>query len=421
MTFVHYRGKNNQVAVMIQKISLFIVSLVILYGVNTAFAQAGLRLLPVERAAGPGREKTKALDAPLLATDIRITVTGNIARTRVRQLFVNPGRDWAEGVYVFPLPEDAAVDSMRLVIGERIVQGVIKERREAKRIYEQAKRQGRRAGLISQERANIFTTDLANIPPGAQISVEIEFQELLGFDNGTYALRFPTVVGPRYIPGQTPVTGAGGKGTIRNTDQVPDAERITPPVRHPGDGEINPLVIEVRIDGGAPLAKIWSVSHEIEKRQEDGAHFVTLKAGAVPADRDFVLEWRLRAEPTASVKLFKEVIGGSTYLLAMLQPPAMDRLVQTRPREVIFVVDTSGSMAGVSLTGAKAALQPGPEASRAERQLQHRAFLGSGQRPLCRPVNRRPHRPGACPSLCRSARIQWRHRVSRRPETFPRW
>ncbi len=348
---------------MVQKISLLIISIVILYGVNTAFAQPlaqGLRILPQPLAAADTDSEQvvpEASDAPLLATDIRITITGNIARTRVRQLFVNPSADWVEGVYVFPLPEDAAVDSLRLVVGDRIIQGIIKERHEAKRIYEKAKREGRRAGLISQERANIFTTSLANIGPGAQVSVEIEFQELLRVDKGVYALRFPTVVGPRYIPGRSPIVGIGGSGTLRNTAQVPDAERISPPVRHPDDGKINPVVFEVRIDSASPLAKIWSVSHDIASEAAAGAQIVTLKNGALPADRDFVLEWQAKAQPAAAVDLYKETVGKQTYLLAVMQPPALEAIGHERPREVVFVIDTSGSMSGTSIKGAKAALR----------------------------------------------------------------
>ena len=142
-----------------------------------------------------------AAPAPVLKTEVDIRITGVAVRTVVRQAFTNPARDWAEGVYVFPLPEDAAVDHMRMRVGDRSIEGVIQERGEAKKAYEQAKQQGRRASLVEQERPNIFTTSVANIPPGAAVSVEIEYQHVLAFDQGQLRLRFPMVVGPRYIPG----------------------------------------------------------------------------------------------------------------------------------------------------------------------------------------------------------------------------
>jgi Ca-activated chloride channel family protein len=170
-------------------------------------------------------------------------------------------------------------------------------------------------------------------------------------------LRFPTVVAPRYIPGQNPVVGVGGQGNAGNTNQVPDAERISPPVRHPDDGPINPIAFTIQINGAEGLTDFRSVSHKITQDVENGITTITLADGAVPADRDFVLEWRPKAGRKTAVNLYKEVIGDETYLLAMIQPPALDQVATTKPREVIYVIDTSGSMSGVSLDGAKAALK----------------------------------------------------------------
>ncbi|HZC81304.1 MAG TPA: VIT domain-containing protein, partial [Nitrospiraceae bacterium] len=145
--------------------------------------------------------------APILKTDVQIAVTGIIARTIVRQEFTNPSQkkgDWLEGIYVFPHPETAAVDHLRMKVGERIIEGQIKERGEAKKVYEQAKQAGKRASLVEQERPNVFTTSVANIGPGEHITVEIEYQETVRYDQGQFQLRFPMAVGQRYIPG-TPV------------------------------------------------------------------------------------------------------------------------------------------------------------------------------------------------------------------------
>jgi Ca-activated chloride channel family protein len=143
------------------------------------------------------------MQAPVLKTDVQIAVTGTIARATVRQEFTNPSRkkgDWLEGIYVFPLPETAAVDHLRMAVGERIIEGQIKERVEAKKVYEQAKQEGRRASLVEQERPNIFTTSVANIGPGERVTIEIEYQETVRYENDQFQLRFPMAVGQRYIP-----------------------------------------------------------------------------------------------------------------------------------------------------------------------------------------------------------------------------
>ena len=196
--------------------------------------------------------------APVLATDVEIRVTGMIARARVHQEFTNPAAEWAEGVYVFPLPDDAAVDHLRMRVGDRIIEGMIRERVAAKAAYTQARQQGQRASLVEQERPNVFTTSVANIPPGAAITIEIEYQQTVHYDAGEFRLRFPMVVGPRYLPGE-PVAATDGAGLAPDTDQVPDASRISPPVRPPDEGPINPIRLRVELDPGLPLAAVESV------------------------------------------------------------------------------------------------------------------------------------------------------------------
>ena len=142
-----------------------------------------------------------AQPAPLLDTDVEIRVTGMVVRAVVRQHFTNPSAEWAEGVYVFPLPEDAAVDRLRMTVGDRVLEGVVRERAAARAAYAQARQEGRRATMVEQERPNIFTTSVANIPPGAAVGIEIEYQQAVRYESGRFALRFPMVVGPRYIPG----------------------------------------------------------------------------------------------------------------------------------------------------------------------------------------------------------------------------
>src|SRR5262249_30723029 len=235
--------------------------------------------------------------APVLNTDVHMVVTGIVARARVRQEFTNPGNLWTEGIYVFPLPEDAAVDHLRMRIGERVIEGVIKERAAAKAEYEGAKRAGQRVSLVEQERPNIFTTSLANIPPNAAITVEIEYQHALRYDSGQFRIRFPMVVGPRYIPGNPVAPSSDGTGWAPDTDQAPDASRITPPVAHPARGPLTWVGVVIgRARGGRPGVR-ESPYHEIRRRRWGGGrHGIGLARGPVPADRDFELVWQPQAE-----------------------------------------------------------------------------------------------------------------------------
>ena len=302
-------------------------------------------------------ESQALVPAPLLGTDVHMVVTGIVARARVRQEFTNSGSAWTEGIYVFPLPEDAAVDHLRMRIGERVIEGVIKERAAAKAQYEGAKRAGQRASLVEQERPNIFTTSVANVPPGAAITVEIEYQHAIRYDSGQFRLRFPMVVGPRYIPGTPAPPSSGGEGWAPDTDQVPDASRITSPVA--SRGPLNPVSLVIELDPGAPPARLESSYHEIQTTPLAGGRYrIELARGTVPADRDFELAWQPHAEAAPLANLFTERKGGETFALLMVTPPAPDALDGARlPREVIFVIDNSGSMHGASIDQAKAALK----------------------------------------------------------------
>ena len=305
--------------------------------------------------------KGETFAAPLLHTDVVIRVSGLLARARVKQTFRNPSEDWYEGVYVFPLPENSAVDHLRMRIGSRLVEGVIRERGEAKKHYEQAKQSGRRAALLEQERPNLFTSSIANIGPREEVVVEIEYQQTLRYDSGRFSLRFPMVVGPRYIPGTalvTEVPGARTVGWAKNTDRVPDASRITPPVIHPSDGRVNPVSIRVELDAGVPIADVESPYHNIGLRSvEPHKELVELEGGSVPADRDFELNWTPVAESAPRAAWFTERRGDKTYGLLMIMPPDATGETRRIPREAIFVIDTSGSMSGTSIAQAREALE----------------------------------------------------------------
>ncbi|HEX6692747.1 MAG TPA: marine proteobacterial sortase target protein [Burkholderiales bacterium] len=282
--------------------------------------------------------------APLLATEVEIRVTGHIARAKVTQRFLNPHADWYEGVYVFPLPERAAVDRLRMTIGERVVEGEIREKEQAKQTYAAAKAEGRRAALLEQERPNIFTSSVANIGPGEEVRVDIEYQQTLRYDQGRYELRFPMVVGPRYIPAQM---DAG------------DAARITPAVLRPDESaEIhNPVTLTVEVQAGVPIGGLRSASHRIETGDCGGGDCRAELRGPVPANKDFVLDWTLAPGAAPAAAALVETRGGRHYGLVMVAPPAPERRGAPMPREAIFVIDTSGSMQGASIEQAREALE----------------------------------------------------------------
>jgi Ca-activated chloride channel family protein len=304
------------------------------------------------RTETPGRFVT----APVQSTEVEIEVRGLVVEAVARQRFSNPSDEWMEGVYVFPLPQNAGVHAMRLEVGDRIIEGQIKEREAARKVFQKAKSEGRKASLVEQERPNIFTTSVANIGPGEEVSVHISYQQVLEYDSGRFELRFPMVVGPRYIPGAANSTSSEGTGWAFGTDQVADASRVTPPVLHPDRGPINPVSLTVTLDPGLPLERLHCPSQAAQiSKMPDDVHRIVLDQ--VPADRDFVLEWAPArgSEPRAAI--FTEELDGAFYVLAMLIPPD-DAFTETvrLPREVIFVIDTSGSMGGTSIIQAREAL-----------------------------------------------------------------
>jgi Ca-activated chloride channel family protein len=339
------------------------------------------------KARGSG----ESVPAPALETDVVIKVSGMVLRATVSQKYYNASDKWMEGVYTFPLPENAAVDYMKLVIGERIIEGQIKEKAEAKKVYEQAKREGKKASLVEQERPNVFTTSVANIAPGEKISVTIEYQQEVKYDSGKFSFRFPMVIGPRYIPGVPTGSAPQGEGWAPDTDSVPDASRITPPVRHPSEGEINPVRMTVLLDAGVPLKEIKSLYHEVDIDDDGGtAYTISLEEGETPANKDFALEWipEEDAQPRASV--FFEEAGGKKFALIMVIPPAVDPDdVKRIPKETVYILDRSGSMEGTSIIQAKKALQKAIDSLYPEDTFNIVSFSDSADIlfPACRPAD----------------------------------
>jgi Ca-activated chloride channel family protein len=293
--------------------------------------------------------------ATLLNTDVDIQVHGLVARVTVKQEFRNEGSDWVEGVYVFPLPDKAAVDHMRLYIGDRFIEGEIREKEQARKEYEQAKLEGKKTSLVQQQRANLFTTSVANIAPGETVIVEIEYLEDLRFDEGTFSLRFPMTLTPRYIPGQA-LPDRQGSGWSPDTTRVDDASLITPPMVPVS----NSLKISLRatVNAGMPLEIIASRYHPVSVSEAGGRYTVELAGGTAPMDHDFELLWRPIPSKLPRAMVFSETLGGNPYYLLMVMPPdSVDSADAAMQREMIFIIDTSGSMHGVSIEQAKQALR----------------------------------------------------------------
>ena len=300
------------------------------------------------------RMKSGYIVATRMNTDIEATVSGLVARVSVRQSFRNDGQEWVEGVYVFPLPDTAAVDRFRMHIGERFIEGEIREKEQAKKEYEAAKSAGKKTGLVEQQRANLFITSVANIGPGDTIIVEIEYLETISYDEGSFSLRVPLTFTPRYIPG-TPLPGRKGSGWSLDTTSVPDASLITPPVVT--RSRDHRLKFEATINAGVPLALIASRYHPIDVSDEPDRYRITLANASVPLDHDLELTWRPVADSAPRATVFSETREGRPHLLIMLLPPDdVSAPTANFPRELIFVIDTSGSMHGTSLSQATRAL-----------------------------------------------------------------
>lgn len=313
------------------------------------------------------REGGGYLAAPAVSTEVTMRVTGMIARVKVAQQFTNPTDQLQEGVYVFPLPENAAVDHLRMRIGARVIEGRIKEREEARKIFEAAKQEGKKAALVEQERPNIFTNSVAHIGPRESVRVEIEYQQTLHYSDGVFRLRFPMTLTPRYIPGVALAQSSGGGQAVHhfgsggwavNTDQVPDPARITPPVPHPSRGHVNPVTLSVDLDAGFALSSLASSYHAVTVTDAaNGRKQIALKDGTVPANKDFELVWAPQAGAAPQAALFHETKNGKHYAMLMVLPPAATGAAAALPREVIFIIDTSGSMQGQSMDQAKQGLQ----------------------------------------------------------------
>jgi Ca-activated chloride channel family protein len=300
-------------------------------------------------------EKGVVGECPLKRTDVKAEVSGFLARVIVTQQFENPFKDKIEAVYTFPLPQNAAVDDMTMRVGGRTVRGRIKPRDEARAIYDAARAAGNVASLLDQERPNIFTQSVANIMPGEKVDITISYVETLKYEEGTYEFVFPMVVGPRYIPGQ--VTGKQAGGWSPDTTQVPDASRITPPVAPKGTRAGHDISLEIALDAGVPIESIKSTQHEVElEKLTAHSAFVRLKNSAVIPNKDFILRYDVSGRRIEDAVITHSSDRGGFFTM-ILQPPDRVTAEDVTPKELVFVLDTSGSMGGFPIEKAKEAMK----------------------------------------------------------------
>ena len=356
---------------------------------------------PVEQDVTQGALRVKigdeVVECPLKHTDVQVNISGFIARATVTQTFHNPYNENIEAVYVFPLPHTAAIDAMTMKIGDRTIVGVMKRRAEARAIYEKAIQQRQTASLLEQERPNIFTQSVGNIKPNAEIHIETSYVDVLAYDVGTYEFHFPMVVGPRYIPGapiseKPPVPkelegkvgeaeervdevtlnpDPSGTGWSPDTDRVPDASRITPPVLKPGYRTGHDIHLSVSLDAGVPVQDIEIVNHAatLERHDTSKARVEISSMDSIP-NKDFVMKYKVVGEKP-EMAIFAHATGPEQrYFMLMIQPEFDEALLKTSPLELVFLIDTSGSMSGEPMAKVRAAMRHFLQLSKPDDTLQ---------------------------------------------------
>lgn len=302
--------------------------------------------------AGFGALRTERGLLPLTAMDVDVKVAGVVASIELAQTFVNTTGAAIEATYIFPLPDRAAVHRFRMEVGGRIVDGVIDERGAAREQYEQAIAQGHRAAITEQERPGVFTLRVGNLMPGDAATVRLSLVGPLPVDDGEVTFQFPLVVAPRYIPGAGLGGDQAGLGTAEDTNLVPDASRISPPVLLPGCPNPVRLGIRVALSDHA-VRDVASSLHAVTTTLRD-AHVVELQPGE-RLDRDFILRWRVdAAELRSSLVCSDDADGkGGSFMLTLVPPSTL--AVAQKPRDVVFVLDRSGSMQGWKMLAARRA------------------------------------------------------------------
>ncbi|WP_165734567.1 marine proteobacterial sortase target protein [Pseudoalteromonas sp. C8] len=342
---------------MLTKVSIFIFIAIVLLASFKSHAQSPkLELFDSNGApAGP---------AIILKSDANMTLTGLINHVVVTQTYQNENPFAVNARYVFPLPDESAVHAMTMRIGERVIKGQIDKKVEAEKKYEEAKKAGKQAALVRQQRANMFITNVANIGPGEQVIIELEYQEIIDYSSGTFAIRFPTTITPRYhaISGEVEVN-TQNQAHVNPLptgwlSPVYSIQNITQNSTQTDNVPSSQFSLNIDIDVGLELVDISSKFHNVDVQNTAFGQYKIALNEENAVNRDFVLEFKQLQKEQAQAAFFTQQFeNGDRYGLAMLMPPG-DHFTQTQrlPREMVFVVDTSGSMHGQSMEQAKKAL-----------------------------------------------------------------
>jgi Ca-activated chloride channel family protein len=346
--------------------SLFAALLIVAWAPAWAQAEAQPREGPYFDIASdePGADRL-----PLKGTQVEVRIVGPIADVRVTQRYRNEGQRPIEATYVFPGSTGAAVHAMTVRLGERELHAQIREKQRARLEYDAAKKEGKTAALLDQHRPNVFQMNVANILPGDEVDVELRYTELLLPTEGRYRFVYPSVVGPRYHVAKSD----GGTSSFPATPHLPE-----------GTASTTAFDLHLRFASPLPVHDVSSSSHRIEVQAEDSPHAEVALApaddGQNPANRDFILEYRLAGTATAGgLTLYPGRTGEENYFLALIEPPRAIETVQISPREYIFVVDISGSMHGFPLDTAKTLLRRLIGGLRASDRFNVMLFAGSNR------------------------------------------
>ena len=358
----------------------------------------GSGALVVERpGAAVGQEPgdlSRAIPVPLKHTSVKASITAYIATVDVTQQFHNPFDSKIEAVYVFPLPDNGAVNEFIMAIGERKIRGIIRERAEAEKIYHEARAQGYNAALMTQERPNIFTQRVANIEPGKAIDIHIRYFHTLSYMDGWYEFAFPMVVGPRFNPPHTEATG-DGIGAVGRTQAGTSGQRTEVQYLRPNERSGHDISLAVELDAGVAIEELVCRSHQIRHTPvKEGKTQVALDAADSIPNKDFVLRYRVAGDRIKSNLLVqRDPKGGSSggYFTLMIYPPADLKHLPRQPMEMVFVLDCSGSMEGYPIQKSKEAIRHALKSMNGQDTFQVINFSNSarqlGAAPL--PVNER--------------------------------
>lgn len=314
------------------------------------------------------------LEAPRLKTEVDINIEGMVANVKVKQKFTNTSNEWQHALYAFPLPDDSAVNHLKIVVAERVIVGEIQEKQKALKTFNAAKKKGQKAALVQQYRPNLFSTQVANIPPNETIEVEISYFQQVNYQSGEFSLDFPMAITPRYQPNHSPQFAGNSLPELIFQARSPHDLHVSDSSDNKHDSLID---MNISLSAGAELASVDSVNHTLIVKQDGSKHGdYSLKLSNQIMDRDFVLTWEYSEKVLPQFLNFQQQYQGQHYGLLMVLPGLSDDEANSTfsshlnasadhsavfksktniSRELTFIVDTSGSMAGQSLSQAKQA------------------------------------------------------------------